>query len=67
MNPSADVNFFLKSIFLKCQDVNKDRVGGVGGSDNVDKDFLYVLDLFKGSFGLVTAYLVVMMSVCLCV
>ena len=29
------------------------------GSDNVDTDFLYVLGLFKGSFGLFIAYLVV--------
>ena len=30
-----------------------------GGSDNVDKDFLYILNLFKGSVGPLNAYLVV--------
>ena len=34
------------------------RVEG-GGSDNVDKDFLHVLQLFNTSFGLFNAYLVV--------
>ena len=33
--------------------------GKAGGSDNVDTDFVYVLGLFKGSFGLFNAYLVV--------
>ena len=34
------------------------RVEGEG-SNNVDKDFCNVLDLFEGSFGLCNAYLVV--------
>ena len=34
------------------------RVEG-GGSDNVDKDFLHVLQLCKTSFGLFNAYLIV--------
>ena len=33
--------------------------GRGGGTTNVDKDFLYVLDFLKGSYGLFNAYLVV--------
>ena len=33
--------------------------GRGGGSDNVDKVFLYVLGLFESSFGLFNAYFVV--------
>ena len=34
-------------------------IGVEGGSGNVNRDFLYVLGLFEGSFGFFNAYLVV--------
>ena len=48
-------NFFFLNTLIKCQNVDKARGGG--GSDNVDKNFCIFFGLFKSSFGLLKAYL----------